>query len=129
MFSIGYMRIGELARTAGTTTRALRYYEAQGLLTAPRRSNGYREYDESHLRLIREIQTLQAFGFNLEETRPFVECLLAGHATGDSCPDSVAVYRSKLAEVDACIERLTEVRREIAEKMTNACREQQCHKR
>ncbi|HEU5469036.1 MAG TPA: MerR family transcriptional regulator [Actinophytocola sp.] len=123
------MRIGELARTTGTTTRALRYYEAQGLLTAPRRTNGYREYDESHLRLVREIQALQAVGFALEETRPFVECLLAGNATGDACPDSVAVYRRKLAEVDDCIARLTEVRREIAEKLTHACEERRCPKR
>ena len=124
------MRIGELARTAGITTRALRYYEAQGLLSAPRRTNGYREYDESHLRLVREIPALQAVGFQLDETRPFVECLLAGNATGDSCPDSVAVYRRKLAEVDACIERLTAVRREIAGKLTNACehRERTCGK-
>jgi DNA-binding transcriptional MerR regulator len=130
MSSIGRMRIGELASTAGTTTRALRYYEAQGLLNAPRRTNGYREYDESHLRLVREIQALQAVGFHLEETRPFVECLLAGNATGDSCPDSVAVYRRKLAEVDGCIERLTAVRREIAEKLTTACehRERTCER-
>lgn len=118
MFSIGSMRIGELAKTAGTTTRALRYYEAQGLLHAPRRTNGYRDYDESHLRLVREIQTLRAIGFALEDTRPFVECLLAGHSSGDSCPDSVAVYRRKLAELDACIARMTKVRTELAAKLT-----------
>jgi DNA-binding transcriptional MerR regulator len=111
------MRIGELARTAGTTTRALRYYETQGLLHAPRRSNGYREYDESHLRLVREIQTLQAVGFALEDTRPFVECLRAGNGSGDACADSVAVYRRKLAEVDACLERLSEVRAQLAAKL------------
>ena len=118
MFSIGSMRIGELAQTAGTTTRALRYYEAQGLLHAPRKTNGYRDYDESHLRLVREIQTLQAIGFALEDTRPFVECLQSGHTSGDSCPDSVAVYRRKLDELDACIARLSEVRAELAAKLT-----------
>jgi DNA-binding transcriptional MerR regulator len=112
------MRIGELAQTAGTTTRALRYYEAQGLLHAPRRTNGYRDYDESHLRLVQEIQTLQAIGFALEDTRPFVECLQAGHTSGDSCPDSVAVYRRKLDELDACIARMNEVRAELAAKLT-----------
>jgi DNA-binding transcriptional MerR regulator len=111
------MRIGELARTAGTTARALRYYEAQGLLAAPRTSNGYREYDETHLKMVREIQALQAVGFALEDTRPFVDCLRAGHLTGDSCPDSVAVYRRKLDEVDAMMARLTEVRHELADKL------------
>jgi DNA-binding transcriptional MerR regulator len=118
MFSIEDMRIGELAQTAGTTTRALRYYEAQGLLHAPRKTNGYRDYDESHLRLVQEIQTLQAIGFALEDTRPFVECLQAGHTSGDSCPDSVAVYRRKLDELDACIARMNEVRAELAAKLT-----------
>ncbi|GGX34801.1 hypothetical protein GCM10010383_76320 [Streptomyces lomondensis] len=53
------MRIGELAARAGTTTRTLRYYEARGLLPARRTGNGYRDYDESDLRLLRQIRTLQ----------------------------------------------------------------------
>ena len=87
------MRIGELAERAGTTTRTLRYYESRGLLPARRAVNGYRTYDEDDLRLLQQIRTLQDFGFDLEETRPFVECLRAGHPAGDSCPASLAVYR------------------------------------
>ncbi len=120
MFSIGRMRIGELADTTGTTTRALRYYEQQGLLDAPRRTNGYREYDESHLRVVREIQTLREVGFALEDTRPFVECLRAGNDAGDSCADSVAGYRRKIAEVDAYLEQLTVVRAELHAKLDAA---------
>jgi DNA-binding transcriptional MerR regulator len=114
------MRIGELAHRAGTTTRALRYYESQGLLDAPRGANGYRRYDGTHLRQVREILALQAVGFALEDTRPFVECLRAGNQSGDSCPDSVAVYRRKLAEIDQCIARLTAVRQELAGKLANS---------
>ena len=104
------MRIGELAKRAGTTTRALRFYESEGLLEAQRTSNGYREYGEHDLRLVREIQALQSVGLSLQDTRPFVACLRAGHESGDSCPDSREVYRRRLAEVDACLERLTTVR-------------------
>lgn len=82
------MRIGELAERAGTSTRTLRYYESRGLLAARRTGNGYRDYDEDDLRLLRQIRTLQDFGFELEETRPFVDCLRAGHPAGDSCPAS-----------------------------------------
>src|SRR5919201_6066780 len=114
------MRIGELAVHTGTTTRALRFYEAQGLLRARRTTNGYREYDEADVRVVREIRDLQAVGFALEDTRPFVECLRSGHATGDSCPDSIAVYRRKLAEVDQCIERLRALRSELDTKLTEA---------
>ncbi|WP_026424904.1 MerR family transcriptional regulator [Actinokineospora inagensis] len=114
------MRIGELAERAGTTTRALRFYEARGLLPARRDGHGHREYDESDLRLVSEIRTLQAVGFSLDETRPFVACLRAGHVAGDACADSVEVYRRKLAEVEACLDRLSTVRADLAHKLAAA---------
>ncbi|MBV2353334.1 MerR family transcriptional regulator [Streptomyces sp. J2-1] len=114
------MRIGELAARAGTTTRALRYYEARGLLPARRDGNGHRTYDEDDVRLLRQIRTLREAGFELEETRPFVECLRAGHPQGDSCPASLAVYRHKLAELDALIERLTGARATVAAQLKHA---------
>jgi DNA-binding transcriptional MerR regulator len=104
------MRIGELARRTGTSSRSLRYYEEQGLLATRRTSAGHREYDESDLRLVHQIRDLLAIGFGLQETRPFVECLRAGNAAGDVCPASIAVYRRKLAEVEECIEQLVSVR-------------------
>jgi len=107
------MRIGELGRRAGVSARTLRHYEELGLLPARRRANGYRDYDDADLRAVSEIRSLVGLGFALEETRPFVECLRAGHATGGSCPDSIAVYRSKLAEVDAYLARLHDVRTEL----------------
>lgn len=114
------MRIGELAERAGTTTRTLRYYESRGLLPARRAVNGYRTYDEGDLRLVRQIRTLQDFGFGLEETRPFVECLRAGHPAGDPCPASLAVYRAKLAELDTLIEQLRSVRAQVGEQLLRA---------
>ncbi|MEV4317545.1 MerR family transcriptional regulator [Actinocrispum sp. NPDC049592] len=108
------MRIGELAQLAGTSTRSLRYYEAQGLLPARRAPNGHREYDESDLRLVQEIRSLLEIGFALEETRPFVECLRAGNRAGDVCPASIEVYRRKLAELDKGITRLNEIRSRLA---------------
>jgi len=114
------MRIGELAERAGTTTRTLRYYESRGLLPARRAENGYRRYDEGDLRLLQQIRTLQDFGFDLEETRPFVDCLRAGHPAGDSCPASLAVYRRKLDELDALIGQLRSVRAEVGVQLARA---------
>jgi DNA-binding transcriptional MerR regulator len=114
------MRIGDLARRTGTTTRALRFYEAQGLLPARRSANGYREYGDEDFRLVREIVTLQAVGFSLDDARPFVDCLRAGNETGDACADSIEVYQRKLAEVDACLDRLNSVRASLLTKLTGA---------
>ncbi len=108
------MRIGELGRRVGVSTRTLRHYEALGLLSARRTANGYRDYDESDALVVTQIRSLVGLGFTLEDTRPFVECLRAGHPSGGSCADSVAVYRRKLAEVDTALARLRDVRDELA---------------
>src|SRR6266536_316789 len=93
------MRIGELARQAGVSTRTLRHYEELGLLTPRRTANGYRDYAGAELQAVAEIRSLADLGFTLEETRPFAECLRAGNSLAGSCPDSIAVYRRKLGEV------------------------------
>lgn len=115
------MRIGELARRAGVSTRALRYYEQQGLLPVRRSANGYREYDESDLRLVAEIRSLLTVGFTLEDARPFVECLRGGADAGNACPESVEVYRRKLAEIDEQIRTLLGRRAEVAAQLAEAC--------
>jgi len=56
------MRIGELAQCTGVSVRALRYYEEQGLLAPARATNGYREYAESTIGRVKNIQLLYAAG-------------------------------------------------------------------
>ena len=56
------MQISQLARRAGVTTKAVRYYESLGLLTPSRLANGYRDYDEHDLRLTQEIRVLNGLG-------------------------------------------------------------------
>jgi DNA-binding transcriptional MerR regulator len=114
------MRIGELAERAGTSTRTVRYYEQHGLLRARRAANGYRDYDEVDLRLVREIRSLLDIGFNLEETRPFVDCLRSGRASGAECPASIEVLGRKLSDLDGCIARLVAVRGRVREELAQA---------
>jgi DNA-binding transcriptional MerR regulator len=122
------MLIGELAERTGTSTRTLRYYEEHGLVHAERDRHGYRRYDDAELRMVSEIRTLLACGFGLDDIKPFVECLRAGNSAGHVCPDSVAVLRRKLAEVDAYVGRLTEVRDQLRDQLAQAIasREGQC---
>jgi DNA-binding transcriptional MerR regulator len=115
------MRIGELAERAGVSTRSVRYYEQQGMLPARRGANGYREFDEADLQVVTQIRTLLGTGFSLEDTRPFVECLRSGEPSGDACPDSVAVYHRKLAELDHEIAALVARRTELADHLARSC--------
>jgi DNA-binding transcriptional MerR regulator len=111
------MRIGELARRSGTSARSIRYYEQQGLMVARRRANGYRDYDEAQLRLVGEIRSLLVNGFDLDEIRPFVDCLRAGIQARRACPGGIDVYRRKLAELDSRIGELQSLRDRIAREL------------
>ncbi|MFD8612752.1 MerR family transcriptional regulator [Streptomyces sp. NPDC059631] len=101
------MRIGELARRAGVTTKAVRYYESLGLLAPVRLANGYRDYGEHDVRLAREIRALSLLGIPVEATRPFLECLALGHRHADDCPAALAGYRDAIDELTRRIEGLT----------------------
>ncbi|MEU8973233.1 MerR family transcriptional regulator [Streptomyces monashensis] len=101
------MKISELARRSGVTTKAVRYYESLGLITPGRLANGYRDYGEDDVRLVREIRALHRLGIPVERTRPFLECLAAGRAYADDCPASLATYREAIDELTERIEALT----------------------
>jgi peroxiredoxin/DNA-binding transcriptional MerR regulator len=88
----------------------VRYYESLGLITPDRSSNGYREYDDLHLRLVREVRVLRESGIPVESTRPFLDCLAAGHAHSDECPASLASYRDAINDLDRRISGLQQRR-------------------
>ena len=119
------MLIGELATRAGTSTRTLRYYEQHGLVRSSRDPRGYRLYEDAELRVVREIRVLLDSGFGLDDIRPFVACLRAGNATGHVCPDSVAVLRRKLAEVETYLDQLAGVRDRLRGQLTQAIEERE----
>lgn len=108
------MRIGEAAERAGVTAKAVRYYEAMGLITSDRRANGYRDYDDHDVRLIREIRALADLGIKAEDTRPFLDCLVSGNQLGDDCPASLDTYRSAIADMTTRIGELIERRDALA---------------
>ncbi|MEV8345182.1 MerR family transcriptional regulator [Streptomyces niveus] len=75
------MRIGELARRTGVTTRALRYYEEQSLLTAERSASGQRHYAETAVDRIRLIRQLYAAGLSSKTIAELTPCVIDGKAT------------------------------------------------
>ncbi|MEV4992974.1 MerR family transcriptional regulator [Streptomyces niveus] len=75
------MRIGELARRTGVTTRALRYYEEQSLLTAERSASGQRHYAETAVDRIHLIRQLYAAGLSSKTIAELTPCVIDGKAT------------------------------------------------
>ncbi|GAB3425644.1 MerR family transcriptional regulator [Flindersiella endophytica] len=109
------MRIGELAQRTGATTRALRYYESQGLLSPDRRRNGYRTYDESDVVRVGNIRHLLALGLPSEAIKPFLLCDADGDVrVAPACEEWVRVAQLRLSELDERIAELHVVRDRLA---------------
>jgi DNA-binding transcriptional MerR regulator len=90
--------IGELAREAGVTLRALRFYQSKGLL-APQRNGSARTFshdDRDRLALILQGKRL---GFTLTEIRE----MLAERVRG--CPNALPISRQKCVEQINMLER------------------------
>jgi DNA-binding transcriptional MerR regulator len=67
---ISRMRIGELAKRAGVSVQAVRFYERRRLMRTPRRTTaGYRIYGDNDLEIVTAIKKMQRFGFKLSEIR------------------------------------------------------------
>ena len=70
------LRIGEVARRAGTTTRTVRYYEEIGLLpgSAGRAGGQHRSFTEADVERLQEILRLRdLLNLSLEELKDLVE--------------------------------------------------------
>ncbi|WP_406210774.1 MerR family transcriptional regulator [Kitasatospora sp. NBC_01560] len=118
------MRIGDAAAAAGTTPRALRFYEQRGLLTPPvRTAAGQREYGPAEVARVRAIRELLALGLTVEDVRSRAHRLdlltedppRSCASTGDAGPETFApVVEQRLAALDAEIARLTLLRESLA---------------
>ncbi|WKV76717.1 MerR family transcriptional regulator [Streptomyces sp. SNU607] len=71
------MRIGEVARRAGVSVRALRYYEEQDLLRAERSTGGQRRYPDSAVDRVQLIQQLYAAGLPSRSVREVLRSVYA----------------------------------------------------
>src|SRR2546429_8949646 len=73
--------IGEVAKRSGASRKALRLYEAAGVLPAPRRTqSGYRGYSSEAVDLPAFVRQAQRLGVTLDEIREIVAIKRAGRA-------------------------------------------------
>ncbi|MBP0448403.1 MerR family transcriptional regulator [Kitasatospora sp. RG8] len=116
------MRIGELARRTGVSTRALRYYEEQGLLSPERRPSGYREYGEHDVRTVHGIRTLLAAGLSSTVIAGLLPGLPAPgeRRPGPTCPELLAGLAAEDARIAGTISELESARRLLGDIMAAA---------
>lgn len=103
----GTLSIGEVATRTGVSPSALRFYEAEGLLTSTRTSGGQRRYPRAALRRIAFVRVAQRVGLSLEEIRQALGTLPESRTPTKQDWARLSVsWRSRLDEQIALLERL-----------------------
>lgn len=105
------MTVGELARRAGVRASTIRYYEQLGLLPAPPRRSGWRNYDSDALAHLAVVQFARSCGFTLEETRQLIRGFSARVAASERWS---TLAKKKSAEMDVVIGRAREMKELLA---------------
>ncbi|OHV29525.1 MerR family transcriptional regulator [Parafrankia soli] len=108
------MLIGELAEHTGASIRSLRHYENNGLLTAGRGSNGYREFPDSAVQTVARIRALLAAGLSVTTIRQVLPCTVDATPRVIPCAELSATLRGELSRVEEQITRLDHARQLIA---------------
>jgi DNA-binding transcriptional MerR regulator len=106
------MKIGELSRRTGISVSAIRFYERQGLLAEPARTeSGYREYAESDAQRVRLIAAAKKQRLSLKTIRL---CLEALGGTEEPCRKVAAIIRERLGALDSEIRDLCRLRASLS---------------
>lgn len=105
------MRIGELAQATGTQVETIRYYEKEGLLPEPGRSDGnYRVYGPEHVELLQFVRHCRGLGMSLEEVRVL---LRLRDAPAEDCGDVDALLDAHVGHVVQRIKVLRSLERQL----------------
>jgi MerR family mercuric resistance operon transcriptional regulator len=110
--------IGLMARRTGLSPEGIRFYEAEGLLPAPARSEGRRRlYSPAHLKRLAFIRRARDLGFTLDEVRAL---LRLAESSRDTCADARNMAADHLNDVRAKIADLRAMER-VLSKTVSEC--------
>ncbi len=105
------MRIGEVAAATGLDVETLRFYERQGLLSAPARAaNGYRSYQRAHVERLAFVRHCRSLDVGLPEIKRLLDLLDEPSA---NCKDADQLVEQQLTKVRARIGSLQALERQL----------------
>ena len=110
--------IGRLAELTGVKVPTIRFYELNGLVPPPRRTEGgQRRYDESAVHRLHFIRHARDLGFSAEDIR---QLLTLSEHPAMSCDAAEEIAHHHLRQVEGKIVRLRRIRSEL-KRMIEAC--------
>ena len=113
-----YLTIGRVAAIAGASPKAIRHYEALGLMPAPRRRGKHRVYSERDVFLVHVLKHGQSLGVRLAEMKGLVSAKVAGKRFPLELANALfdrkrEELQGQMAELRALMRRLDGMRREM----------------
>lgn len=113
------LTIGQVAKRSGLGIETVRFYEREGLLAKPARTeSGYRQFDEEVIARLRFIQRAKELGFTLNEIK---ELLSLRVDPDTSCDDVRTRAEAKIANIEDKIRTLERMKKALA-RLTADCR-------
>ena len=107
------MKIGELAQAATTPVETIRYYEREGLLPAPQRTQGnFRVYQATHLERLQFIRHCRSLDMSLDEVRVL---LRFKDAPDENCGHVNALLDAHIGHVSQRIQELKSLEKHLKE--------------
>jgi len=91
------MYIGKAAQLSGTTIKAIRHYEAIGLMPAPQRQGQYRVYSEQSVERLTFIKCAQQLGFKLKELQEILRDHHSDELPWNRADEAIANKKHQLA--------------------------------
>lgn len=105
------LQIGKVAQETGLGIHAIRFYEREGLLKQPHRSEGgFRLFDRDSVQDLKFIRKAQELGFSLSEVR---ELLVLRRSTSQGCSHVRGLLGQKLEAVRKKIGELEKLEGEL----------------
>lgn len=118
-----HLLIGQVAQLTGASCKAIRHYEAIGLLPRPPRRGRYRVYSSQDVFLVHMLQFGQQFGFTLQELRAVTAAKVSEGSfplamAQQLCRTKQAAVRAEIAALEARAVQLDALHDEMARLFT-----------
>ena len=106
----GFLTIREVCEEVGVTLRALRFYEAKGLI-APKREHMNRFYQTKDVKRLRKIVKLKSLGLSLREIRELLRSPGDGPygLTANLCKELIERLSAQRDAVEAALAQLRDL--------------------
>ncbi len=106
------LQIGQVSQKSGASIDTIRYYEKEGLLKEPARSEGgFRLYPADTVDQLMFIQKAQGMGLTLKEIKSIMCC--GDKGLGPCCDMTVNLFSKKIDEFEAKIQELEEMKKKL----------------